>query len=66
MSNAEARQATAGQVTGELADVVEVISALLPIFGITWDGLFAAAEHKRAERGAFRQRIYLEYVDQAS
>ncbi|RAY11284.1 phosphoribosyl-ATP pyrophosphohydrolase [Actinomadura craniellae] len=60
---AEVRDATAGGLPGELADVVEVITALLPALGLTWDDLFALADRKRTERGGFTERIYLEYVD---
>ena len=33
---------------------------------MTWDELLSAAARKRAERGGFEDRIFLEYVEQAS
>jgi predicted house-cleaning noncanonical NTP pyrophosphatase (MazG superfamily) len=59
---AEARDATPDRLPAELADVVEVIAALLSTLGLTWDDLFALAERKRAERGGFAGRVLLEYV----
>jgi predicted house-cleaning noncanonical NTP pyrophosphatase (MazG superfamily) len=61
----EARDAPSDRLLAELADVVEVINALLPILGLTWDDLLALAKRKRAERGGFAGRILLESVDAA-
>lgn len=61
----EAEQAPAGQLAAELADVLEVLQALAQAHGITWDQIVETAVGKRAERGAFRDRIFLEYVEEA-
>ncbi|AWG99961.1 phosphoribosyl-ATP pyrophosphohydrolase [Rhodococcus ruber Chol-4] len=45
---------------GELADMHEVFTAALSAFGITADEVVAAAAAKRAERGGFDRRIWLE------
>jgi predicted house-cleaning noncanonical NTP pyrophosphatase (MazG superfamily) len=59
----EARQATAEQLAGELADVLEVIQAIADAHGLSWNHVLEIANRKRAERGAFENRIFLEYVD---
>ena len=33
--------------------------------GMTWDELVAVADGKRARRGGFSRRLFLEYVEQA-
>ncbi|NSC25206.1 nucleotide pyrophosphohydrolase [Streptomyces albus subsp. chlorinus] len=58
----EARDAPAGQLLAELADLVEVIEALLSAYQLTWEDLVALAGRKRSERGGFTQKIFLEYV----
>ena len=60
----EARQAPAGQLAGELADVLEVLRAISEANGLSWDHILEIATRKRTERGAFDNRIFLEYVDQ--
>jgi predicted house-cleaning noncanonical NTP pyrophosphatase (MazG superfamily) len=59
----EARQAPAGQLGGELADVLDVLQALAAAHGLSWNDVLAIAARKRAERGVFDNRIFLEYVD---
>ena len=49
----------------ELADVLEVLRALAAAYAISWEDVVSEADRKRAERGGFRHRIFLEYVDQA-
>lgn len=46
--------------TEELADVIEVVDALLRIHGSTLENLETVLRQKRAERGGFSQRIFLE------
>ena len=60
----EAQQATADDFPAELADVLEVLQALTAAFGLTWDQLQELAADKRAHRGGFRQRLFLDYADQ--
>lgn len=59
----EASHATAGDLPGELADVLEVLRALTVTAGISWPQLLALAEDKRSRRGGFGRRIFLESVE---
>jgi predicted house-cleaning noncanonical NTP pyrophosphatase (MazG superfamily) len=61
----EASTAPAGDLPAELADVLEVMQALVSDLGMTWEVFLSIAAGKRAERGAFDHRIFLEYVDSA-
>lgn len=51
-------------VLEELADVVEVMHAIIRIHGLTPDAVDAKRLIKRHERGGFEKRIYLECVDE--
>ena len=46
----------------ELADLLEVMGAVVKARGYTWDDLTRVRKEKRAARGAFEQRIYLKEV----
>jgi predicted house-cleaning noncanonical NTP pyrophosphatase (MazG superfamily) len=59
----EASHATAGDLPGELADVLEVLRTLTITAGISWPQLLALAEDKRSRRGGFGRRIFLESVE---
>ena len=59
----EASLATDDDLPGELADVLEVLSALTVTAGMSWPQLLALAEDKRSRRGGFRRRIFLESVE---
>lgn len=61
----EAQAASDGQLASELADVLEVLKALASAHDMSWEDVMSEASHKRAERGGFANRIFLEYVDQA-
>jgi len=61
----EAQAAPDGQLASELADVLEVLQALAAVHDMGWEEVVSEASRKRAERGGFDQRIFLEYVDQA-
>jgi predicted house-cleaning noncanonical NTP pyrophosphatase (MazG superfamily) len=63
----EAREAQApdAQLASELADVLEVLQALATVHDMSWEDVVSEAGRKRAERGGFDKRIFLEYVDQA-
>lgn len=61
----EASAAPAADLPAELADVLEVMRALVGDLGMTWEAFLSIAVGKRAERGAFEHRIFLEYVDSA-
>ncbi len=54
-----------GQLASELADVLEVLKALAAAHDMSWEEVVSEAGRKRAERGGFDNRIFLEYVDQA-
>lgn len=56
---AELAHASNGQVAEELADVLEVLSAIARINGLSMDDVGELAKHKRADRGAFDERWYL-------
>jgi predicted house-cleaning noncanonical NTP pyrophosphatase (MazG superfamily) len=60
----EAKAAPADDLLAELADVLEVLRALVAARGRSWEELLSVAAGKRAERGAFSDRIFLEYVEQ--
>jgi predicted house-cleaning noncanonical NTP pyrophosphatase (MazG superfamily) len=61
----EAQAAPDGQLASELADVLEVLKALATAHGMSWQDIVSEASRKRAERGGFDNRTFLEYVDQA-
>ena len=44
----------------EAADVYEVLRAVATTIGVSMDEVVSRAEKKRAERGGFEQRIWLE------
>jgi predicted house-cleaning noncanonical NTP pyrophosphatase (MazG superfamily) len=60
----EAQAAPDRQLRSELADVLEVLQALAAAHGMNWEDIVAEAARKRAERGGFDERIFLEYVEQ--
>jgi predicted house-cleaning noncanonical NTP pyrophosphatase (MazG superfamily) len=62
----EAEVAPDEQLASELADVLEVLRALATAHGMRWEDIELQARHKRAERGGFDRRIFLEHVDQVS
>jgi hypothetical protein len=49
----------------QVADVLEVLRALAAAYDLSWEDVVSEAGRKRAERGGFDHRIFLEYVDQA-
>ena len=61
----EAEGAPAEQLLSELADVLEVLGPLASAHGMSWADVESAAARKRAERGGFDERIFLEYVEQS-
>lgn len=48
----------------ELADMVEIISALATLEGKTLDDVVEVAKQKSLKRGGFDKRIFLERVDE--
>jgi predicted house-cleaning noncanonical NTP pyrophosphatase (MazG superfamily) len=61
----EAQAAPDGELVSELADVLEVLQALAAAHDMAWEDIVSEASRKRAERGGFDNRIFLEYVDRA-
>jgi len=55
---AEVREASAAEIAGELADVIEVARALADAHGIAWNEVEAKRLAKRAERGGFDERAF--------
>jgi predicted house-cleaning noncanonical NTP pyrophosphatase (MazG superfamily) len=60
----EASHATADDLPGELADVLEVLRALTGTAGMSWAQLLALADDKRSRRDGFGRRIFLESAEQ--
>lgn len=56
---AELRGAGVTEVAEEIADVLEVLRAIAKVRGHEWADIEKVAEAKRAERGAFLERLYL-------
>lgn len=50
----------------ELADVLEVYIYLVKSLGLTTNDIETAANEKRAKRGSFEDKIYLEWVEDAN
>ncbi len=59
----EASSASAADLPGELADVLEVLCALVSTAGMSWAQLLGLADDKRSRRGGFTSRIFLESVE---
>jgi predicted house-cleaning noncanonical NTP pyrophosphatase (MazG superfamily) len=60
----EAQAAADGHLASELADVLEVLQALAAAHRMSCEDIVSEAGRKRAERGGFDNRIFLEYVEQ--
>ena len=58
--------ATSDAVIEEAADVLEVLTAIAAWHGGTLDNIVGVARSKRAERGGFDMRLWLDGVDAAS
>lgn len=52
-----------GPCVEELADIVEVLVALASQVGSSMAEVERVRQHKRAARGGFEQRLFLEYVE---
>ncbi len=48
----------------EIADIVEVLRAVLELKGISLEDFEQVREQKANDRGAFKERIFLEYVEE--
>ncbi|GHH64845.1 phosphoribosyl-ATP pyrophosphohydrolase [Streptosporangium violaceochromogenes] len=58
----ELRRAGPGDRLGELADIYEVLAALTATLGFSGGQVREAARRKRAERGGFSRRLWLDEV----
>lgn len=58
----EAQGASPGELPAELADIFEVLQALVPTLSMTWQDLLVLAATKR-QRGGFTRRLFLEYAE---
>lgn len=56
----ELRAAEPHEQLEEAADVYEVLRAIAGVLGVSMDDVVARAEKKRAERGGFDERIWLD------
>lgn len=54
------------EIKEELADVLEVYVHLVKSLGLTTNDIEVAANEKRAKRGSFEDKIYLEWVEDAN
>ncbi|WP_248965776.1 nucleoside triphosphate pyrophosphohydrolase [Sphaerisporangium perillae] len=61
----ELRQAEPDDRLGELADIYEVLAALTASLGFSDEQVQEAARHKRAKRGGFSRRLWLDEVTSA-
>ena len=59
----EAAAASLENLVSELADVQEVIDALLALHGIEWEAVVKEQRRKRTERGGFTKGIRLLWTD---
>ena len=55
----EAAEAPGAELATELADLLEVIDAIVEAFGLTSETVCALQQQRRAERGGFANRVRL-------
>jgi len=60
----ELQEYLATQGVEELADLVEVVCAIVEFKGLTWEQFERIRLGKREDRGGFSQRLYLEHVSE--
>ena len=61
----EAASAEPGKLVIELADVCEIMDAIMVAYGIDREAVFAEKEKRRTERGGFAKRIQLRWAEQS-
>lgn len=59
----EASHASATDLPGELADVLEVLRALTAVADMSWEQMLKLADEKRSRSGGWEKRIFLESVE---
>jgi len=52
------------ELVKELADVLEVMEALLEVEGVGWDEVREVQEARRLERGGYARRLWLRWTEQ--
>lgn len=50
----------------ELADLCEVMTALMEVNGLTWETVTATQSQRRDQRGGFAHRLWLESVEDSA
>ena len=61
----EAANAGEEDLAAELADLQEVVDALISAYGLSYDAVRSLQEGRRAERGAFSKRLRLLWTEQS-
>lgn len=59
----EATNAADADLATELADVLEVVDALIDTYGLSHDAVRALQQERRAMRGGFSQRLRLLWTE---
>jgi predicted house-cleaning noncanonical NTP pyrophosphatase (MazG superfamily) len=60
---AEAREAEDADLPTEIADVLEVLDAIVAEFGLSWSAVHELQRDRRIERGGFERRIKLLWTE---
>jgi predicted house-cleaning noncanonical NTP pyrophosphatase (MazG superfamily) len=59
----EALEASDADLATELADLLEVVDALIEAYGLKPDALHSLQAERRAERGGFAERLHLLWTE---
>lgn len=59
----EVTQANSDNLVMELADLLEVVEAIMECYGISKDAVVLAQDQKRAEKGGFEEKIKLLWTE---
>ena len=59
----EAANASEGELAAELADLQEVVDAVISAYGLNANAVRSLQEQRRAERGAFSNRLRLLWTE---
>lgn len=59
----EVAEAADGELVHELADLLEVVAALMESYGIEDERVLLERDHKRAEKGGFEHKIKLLWTE---
>ena len=61
----ELAESNAEHLLTELADLYEVLDALIETYGLSLDAILKKQKQRRLERGGFKQRIQLLWTEEA-